>query len=208
MDGTLIDSMGMIMELDRWILNDLGLPFNAETAALMRYLPLKDSAKLLCEKFDLPYSIDEIEKRMYDSMRRGYLNVEKKVGVDEYLDFCRIQGIKLAIATATEPEIAFEVAERLGLSDKVDLFISCSEVGASKDKPDVFVEAARRMGLTPDRCVVFEDGLPGIRSAASAGFKTVGVRDASSTEEDAKQMMEESDIYIYFSFKEVAGTVV
>jgi len=207
MDGTLVDSMKMIMEMDAGIFGKFSLPFSEEATELMKYIPLDESARLIKRMFDIPHTIEEVTAIMYATMREGYLTVGTKEGAADYLRFAKDAGVKLCIATATEPEIAIEVAERLGLMEYMDFLIACSDVGASKEKPDVFLEAARRWGFDPSEVAVFEDGLPGATSAGKAGFTVVGVYDEPSAGNNEKPLRDVSHVYIR-SFKDIENTLI
>ncbi len=208
MDGTLVDSMGMIMKMDEDIFEKFSLPFSERAARAMKYIPLSDSAALIKSLFDLPQSESEIERIMYDAMREGYDTIEPKEYALDFVKRAHEAGIRLCIATATEPEIALEVSERLGFMKYMDFLVSCSEVGASKERPDVFLEAARRFDIEPCELAVFEDGLPGATSAREAHFKVVGVYDdPSSSPEGAEALRSVSDIYIN-SFAELKDKLI
>ncbi|MBQ8523786.1 MAG: HAD family phosphatase [Clostridia bacterium] len=207
MDGTLVDSMKMIMEMDRGIFGKFGLPFSKEATELMKYIPLGESAKLIKRMFDIPHTEDEVTRIMYDTMREGYNTVVTKPGALEYLRFAKESGIKLCIATATEPEIALEVSERLGIMEYMDFLVACSEVGESKEKPDVFLEAARRWGFEPSEVAVFEDGLPGARSSRGAGFTVVGVYDEPSAGGNEQPLRDVSHVYIR-SFADIENKLI
>ena len=204
MDGTLIDSMGIICELDKLILHELGLDGRDDLLEAMRYLPLGDSAAYVVEHSDVPYTAEELAEIMIRNTIEGYKNVEVKEGVFDFLDDCRSAGIRMAIATATEPDIAAEVAGRLGLLSYMETLVSCTDVGKTKEHPDVFLKAAENMWLSPEECAVFEDGLPGATSAKKALFTVVGVYDKSSAgDEDA--MRNVCDRYVT-SFCELGDT--
>lgn len=207
MDGTLIDSMSMICGMDRHIFEKLGLEFTEEAEHVMKYIPLGESAKYIKSSFDTPYTENEITRVLMDTMTEGYLTVERKKGVLEYLRFCEKSGVKMAIATATEPAIATAVASRLGIFDYMETLVACSDVGVPKTRPDVFLECASRLGLPVSECAVFEDGLPGLRSSRDAGFTTVGVWDATASAEDERFMREISDVYIK-DFNELKDTLI
>lgn len=207
MDGTLVDSMAMLMEIDRNIFGEFGLPFSEEAAELMKYITLDESAHLVKRMFDIPNTEEEVARIMYDTMLRGYLSVGLKKGALEYLRFAKESGVKLCIATATEPEIALEVSERLGIMEYMDFLVACREVGASKEKPDVFLEAARRWGFDPSEVAVFEDGLPGATSSKEAGFTVVGVYDEPSAGDNEGPLRSVSDIYIK-SFSDIENKLI
>ena len=85
----------------------------------------------------------------------------------------------MCVATATPEPLARACLERLGVLEDFAFLLSCDEVAAGKDKPDVFFEAARRLGSAPAETAAFEDALLAARTAKDAGFYTVGVYDAS-----------------------------
>ena len=206
MDGTLIDSMGIICSLDKQILGELGLSHRSDLLDAMRYLPLGDSAAYVVEHSDVKYTKEELCRIMIDNTVKGYEAVKVKEGVFDFLDACREAGIRMAIATATEPDIAAEVAGRLGLLSYMETLVSCTDVGKTKEHPDVFLKAAENMWLECSECVVFEDGLPGAASAKRAGFTVVGVYDESSAG-DESAMRELCDRYVT-SFSELGGAML
>jgi HAD superfamily hydrolase (TIGR01509 family) len=61
-----------------------------------------------------------------------------------------------------------------------EFLMSCEEVGCGKDRPDAFLEAARRLGASPQEIYVYEDSLTALKTAADAGFRTVAVYDPYS----------------------------
>ncbi len=195
MDGTLVDSMEMISRMDESIFEKLQLPFTEEAAAVMRYIPLGESAKYIHRNFNVPYSEEEITNILLDTMKEGYKTVGLKDGAVEYLEKVKAAGGRIAVATATETDLAKWVLRSQGLDKYVEDVVSCTDVGATKTKPDVFIEAARRVGLEPCDCAVYEDGLPGAKSSKSAGFFVVGVYDeASSAEQD--ELKSVSHVYV------------
>lgn len=207
MDGTLIDSMEMISRVDEENFEKLGITPNDEILDDMRYIPLGESAEYIKEHFDLPLTAEEIMQVMLDSMIEGYRDVEMKEGVFDYLDFCRKNGIKMAIATATEPDLAVDIAKNMGFYGYMEAIVSCTDVGAPKNRPDVFIEAARKMGLESSECAVFEDGLPGAVSSGEAGFTVVGVYDPTAGEEDSAKLRAASHRYIK-SFREIENQLI
>lgn len=83
----------------------------------------------------------------------------------------------VAIATGGGPEVAVPTVEALGLDDIFKIIITPADVapGRGKPAPDMFLEAARRLGVNPVRCVVFEDAAPGVQGAKAAGMAVVEV---------------------------------
>jgi HAD superfamily hydrolase (TIGR01509 family) len=85
----------------------------------------------------------------------------------------------LALASSSNREIFEEVLELAGLADCFKATVSSEEVRRGKPAPDVYLEAARRLGVAPERCTAVEDSHSGIRSAKSAGMRLVAIPNAS-----------------------------
>jgi HAD superfamily hydrolase (TIGR01509 family) len=87
----------------------------------------------------------------------------------------RDRGLKLAICTASTPENMALAFARFGLDAQVDTIVSPADGLRGKPHPDIFLEAARRLGVPPAQCIVFEDAPLGIEGARRAGMKAVAL---------------------------------
>jgi HAD superfamily hydrolase (TIGR01509 family) len=81
----------------------------------------------------------------------------------------------LGVASSANAEIIELVLELAGLRACFDAVVSSEEVARGKPAPDVYLEAARRLGVAPERCVAIEDSSNGLRSAAAAGMTVIAV---------------------------------
>ncbi|MDX6469156.1 MAG: hypothetical protein QOF75_959 [Gaiellaceae bacterium] len=86
---------------------------------------------------------------------------------------------RLALASSANRELIDEVLEVSGLKDCFEVTVSSEEVARGKPAPDVYLEAARRLGVPPERCVAVEDSHSGIRSAKAAGMLVVAIPNPS-----------------------------
>lgn len=93
--------------------------------------------------------------------------------VVRFLD--RIRGRELRLAAASSSRNAPAVLERIGLLDRFDAVVTGADVERGKPEPDIFLTAARRLGLTPDDCVVFEDATAGVVAAKRGDFRCVAI---------------------------------
>lgn len=84
--------------------------------------------------------------------------------------------LPMAVATGGLRHICVKTLEHIGVAHHFDAIVTADEVPNGKPAPDVFLEAARRVGVTPKNCLAFEDGDPGIVSAKAAGMAVVDVR--------------------------------
>lgn len=103
--------------------------------------------------------------------------VPEKPGLHEILTFFRGNGVKIAVASSSEPSMIESNLRRTGVIDHFDAIVSGVQMPRSKPAPDIFLEAARRLGCAPADCYVFEDGLSGLRAGLAAGCATVMIPD-------------------------------
>ncbi len=94
-------------------------------------------------------------------------------GAEAFLRQARAAGLKLAVCTASTPPNMRLAFDRFGIDSWVDTVTSPSDGLRGKPHPDIFLEAAKRLGVAPSDCVVFEDAPLGVEAARRAGMKTV-----------------------------------
>lgn len=96
-------------------------------------------------------------------------------GVELWLKTLRAEGIACIVGSSTHRENIVTTLEVLGLGDYFSALVTAEDVKQGKPDPEVFLTAAQRIGVRPDRSVVFEDALVGIAAAKAAGMRVVGV---------------------------------
>jgi beta-phosphoglucomutase len=94
-------------------------------------------------------------------------------GAREYLKALRERGVKTALGSASRN--APLILERLDIAPLFDVIVDAGKVEKAKPDPEVFLTAARELGILPENCVVFEDAEAGIEAARRAGMGSVGV---------------------------------
>jgi HAD superfamily hydrolase (TIGR01509 family) len=183
LDGVLLDSMGLWEQIDVDFLTKRGLEATPDYIDAICALSFPEAAEYTVKRFGLPDSADDLTKEWNDMAVYAYGNtVPLKPGAKEYLLECKRQGAKLGIATSL-PVALYEPALRNnGILDLFDVVCSTDEVGFGKTEPDVFLLAARRLGVSPADCIVFEDAPQAVKSAKQAGMTVYGVYDESSKE--------------------------
>lgn len=126
-------------------------------------------------------SLSDAEKQHWMTLKNDwYLELVRGMPADDYLpgahEFLRASraaGIKVALGSASKN--APLILERLGWIPLFDALVDGNVVTASKPDPEVFLEGARRLGLKPEECVVFEDSEAGVEAARRGGMKVVGI---------------------------------
>ena len=195
LDGTLIDSNGVWKEIDRLILekNNVYLSDSElNAAAAMNY---SDFLSLL-RSHGIEYTLDELKNELDGYAVRKYSSeIRLKNGAGEYLSMLNRAGKKIFLATASPEKLYAPVLKNNGVYGYFDGFVTTEEAGAEKDSPDIYLLAAKKCGVSPQNCAVFEDILAGITSAVSVGMFTVGVYDKCSAD-NADSIKNAADMYI------------
>ncbi|MBC2397800.1 HAD family phosphatase [Clostridium tetanomorphum] len=104
-------------------------------------------------------------------------NVQLKPYAREYLLKLKSLGVKLAIATGLPRVLYTPALQNNNILQLFDTICSTDEVNYGKERPDVFLLAAERLGVSPKDCIVFEDVAPAIESSKKAGMKVYGIYD-------------------------------
>ena len=182
MDGTLVDSMGHWKNLEREFLLSKNVNEDVDTVlAHIQHMTIPAAMEYFIDRFGFEGTVESLTEEFNALMAAHYAkDVEIKPGVRSYLDKLKAQGVKMCIASATSVPLVTICLERLELRDYFEFLLSCVDVNASKDKPDVFLEAARRLGSKPHETAVFEDSLVASTTAKAAGFYVVGIYDQYS----------------------------
>ena len=180
MDGTLVDSMGYWHRLGFEYLSGNGMS-EADARKLFeqgKAMTLLQGAQLFLDALGVEGEPMDVLRDMREIMGRHYReDVERKPGVLEYLHKLKAEGCRLCVATATEEDMAHLCLRRLGLEDCFEFLLSCQTLGSGKDDPEIYLQAARRLGAQPEECAVFEDALFAAQTAKRAGFYTAAVQD-------------------------------
>lgn len=108
---------------------------------------------------------------------RAEIGVVPMDGVEDFLQFCLDHGIVMAVATSAHRGDTDRELEGLGWTRYFKAIVTGDDVSRQKPAPDIFLEAAQRLGLPPGVCAAFEDSGPGVKSARAAGMFTVFMRD-------------------------------
>lgn len=131
---------------------------------------------------------DEDAKRLIDEKEALYREYFAKdfrevAGFARFAALAQQRGLKLAVATAGDKNNIAFVLERLQLAKRPEAIVGGDEGIAGKPEPDLFLEAARRVGAKPQECIVFEDAPFGIEAARRAGMRAVAICSTHAPEE-------------------------
>ena len=122
-------------------------------------------------------------------------HIPLRVGAEEFLQRLEEEGWRMCVASATAPELIDLCLRHLGIRRYFQFALSCVEVGVGKTRPDVYLEAARRLGGAPGQTVVFEDAIIPAATAKQAGFLLASIYNGSP-HQDHDELRALSDCYL------------
>ena len=196
MDGTLIDSMQIWEDIDILFLSKRGIDVPNDYMQSIAHLAPYDTAVYTINRFKLNDTPEELISEWVTLALQAYSEAPLKPGAFEYIKSLKENGVKMCIATATDPRIAKAVLESKKLDRYIDFVTVVAEVKNGKGHPDIYLKCAEKMNLKPEECVVFEDILKGIQGAKKGNFTVVAMYDEFSKNQ-AEEIKEQADSYIY-----------
>jgi putative hydrolase of the HAD superfamily len=177
-DGVILDSETAAYESHRRIYERCGVPLTVDEWCEQIGLYAVDEElrwfQQLCARSGSPVTQEEFEaeeRRLFHELAPS----EPMRGIRDLLDALGAAGVPAAIASTSPRGWVVPATERLGLTSMFGAIVSGDEVVRRKPAPDVYLEAARRLGVDPSGAVAIEDSGPGIASARAAGMKTVAI---------------------------------
>ena len=177
MDGLLVDSEPLWHLAEVELLGTLGVPIAESDPRRTKGIFVREVTRYWFDRFrwDGP-STDDVARHIVDRVidlvaQKGRL----QPGVDKAIALCRDHGLALAVASSSEHRLISFVLERFGLEEHFALVHSAEEEPYGKPHPAVFLTAAGRLGVVPERCLVWEDAPAGVLAAKAARMTCVAV---------------------------------
>lgn len=179
LDGTLIDSNGVWLDVDRDFLARRGLEVTPEYSYTVGHSIAPVAARFTIDYYHLNEDPNAILAEWQDMARDAYAHtIPLKPGAIELLSKLRAEGRDMALLTSGIPELSKLAVTRLGLDAYLNLgLFFAHETGLEKRDPQVYRLAAERFGASPTDCVLIEDAPHNCAAAKSVGFSVVGVYD-------------------------------
>jgi len=175
LDGVIVDSEQVWDEVREAYVHETGGTYGDQSARDMMGMSSPEWSRYMAETLAVPGTPEEINAAIVERMLARYGDapplIEGAVAAVR-----RIAAyVPLAIASSSNPELIDVVLRSSGLAADFVAAVSSQEVPRGKPSPDVYLEAARRLGADPVRCGAVEDSHNGIRSAKAAGMRVVAV---------------------------------
>lgn len=204
LDGTLIDSMWMWHDIDVEYLERFGIAMPDDLQEAIAGISITQTAWYFKNRFGIEDSIDQMIADWDELAVKKYRDeVPLKKGAGDFLKMLNQRGIPCAIGTSSSRRLTDVVLNARGIRSFFSEVITGEDVHNGKPAPDIYLECARKLGVAPEYCLVFEDIPKGIEAARAAGMRVCAVEDGYSAE-DAAVKMQMADVYIK-DYDEIIG---
>jgi HAD superfamily hydrolase (TIGR01509 family) len=185
LDGVLIDSEQVWNEVREDLARERGGHWSERAQRDMMGMSAPEWSRYMHDAVGVPESPEQINRDVVERMLERYAGGPPWVpgAVETVRRLSRPW--PLGLASSSNREVIDAVLAAGGIADCFGATVSSEEVARGKPAPDVYVEAARRLGIPAERCVAVEDSHSGIRSAKAAGMRCVAIPNAHYPPGDA-----------------------
>ena len=187
MDGVLVDSEPWHYDIECRLYKKLGLDVPDEvhltyigTANDHMYTDLK-------RRYDIPMTLTELlewDAKYRVEVFKEMENIKPNPGLIDLLKLLKNSDLKIAVATSSVPDIVWIILEKCGIDSFFETIVTTEQAGRSKPFPDVFLMAAKNLGVSPENCAVFEDSFNGVKAAKTAGMFCIAYQPHNDLQQD------------------------
>jgi len=179
LDGVLLQSEEVWDAVRERYVDDHGGRYDEEVQRAMMGMSAPEWSRFLHEEAGVREDPETINRQVVALMLEAYRReLPLLPGAGSAVRRAAAQ-FPLALASSSNREVFEAVLELAGLTNCFRATVSSEEVERGKPAPDVYLEAARRLGVAPERCAAVEDSHAGIRSAKAAGMRVLAIPNAS-----------------------------
>ena len=184
LDGVLLQSEEVWDAVRERYVREAGGRYDEEVQRAMMGMSAPEWSRYLHEEAGVREDPEDINRDVVERMLEAYRReLPLLPGAVEAVRRTA-ESFPLALASSSNREIFEAVLDLAGIADCFRATVSSEEVARGKPAPDVYLEAARRLGIEPERCAAVEDSHAGIRSAKSAGMRVIAIPNASYPPDD------------------------
>ncbi len=173
LDGVIVDSEQVWDDVRELYTRETGGTYTGSAARDMMGMSSSEWSRYMAEALGVPGTPEEINQAIVERMLERYGAAPPLIpGAVEAVRRLAAQ-LPLAIASSSNPELIEVVLRTAAIRELFAVVVSSQEVPRGKPAPDVYLEAARRLGFDAAQCVAVEDSHNGIRSAKAAGLRVI-----------------------------------
>jgi beta-phosphoglucomutase len=170
MDGVIVDTERIHEQAWRDFGERHGVTVTADIHQRMKGQTGADNVKLLLPDTTTEEAVELRKEKVQLFLQHLEGNIVEIPGFSDFFAELKQQNVPVAVATSAMRDRAELMLLKIGIYDKLEAVVTASDVARGKPHPDLFLEAAKQLGVEPGECVVFEDALAGIQAATAAGM--------------------------------------
>lgn len=192
MDGTIFDTERLLMRSWQESVNRGIVPSGVlEQIPKWRGHTRDEIGAKLRELYGADFPVDLLSQQRREIIQKilDCEGVPLKAGVPQVFEELQEMGIPMALATATSAPSVEDYMRRTGFGRYFDRMITGDRVLNGKPAPDIFLLAAKELGIAPEGCVVIEDSPNGVRAGVAAGMRTVMIPDMEQPDESIRSLL-------------------
>jgi beta-phosphoglucomutase len=187
LDGVIVDTAKYHYLAWRKLANELGFEFTKEQNELFKGVSRKRCLEILLDIGKIKATQAQFDLWMVEK-NQDYLAYIEKMDAQEILpdvprvlDFLKDKGVPIALGSASKN--ARPILGKVNLLPYFDTIVDGNSVTKAKPDPEVFLIAAKKLGVAPNNCVVFEDAVAGIQAANTASMISIGIGETNILDE-------------------------
>ncbi len=191
MDGLLFDTELLTQEALRAISRKYGEREDVDEFYPTTCGTTLATAKILYKNFfgsDYPFTERREEMRQWIREQIYEYGIPVKRGAEELLKFLKEKGYKIALATSTTRASAEGHLKKAGFVHYFDATVCGDEIEKAKPNPEIFLKAAKKLGVKPENCFVGEDSYLGVEAGAAAGMRVFMIPDMNPPREREQRL--------------------
>ena len=185
MDGLMFNTEDLYDEVGDILLQQHGQRFTRELKLEMMGRPGQEALTIMKQRCNLPQSVDDLReevKQIFAELLPG--RIEMMPGLVELLDFLEQHKIPKCVATSSHRQFATVALGSFDLEPRFEFVLTSDDVVNGKPDPEVYLAAARKLGIEATQMLVLEDSAIGSRAAVAAGAFTIAVPTSHSAGSD------------------------
>ena len=204
-DGTLLDSNDVWRVIDEQFMAERNLSLDEDYQKEIDGMSFHQVAEYTKSKYKLSETPEELMDIWHNMAREEYANnVNAKAGSKEFIDNLIHNNISLAVATSNSHELIKPALMRNEIYDCMDYIYTAANIGDAKDDPKLYLNIAKRLGVKPEKCLVFDDILPVIAAVKAAGMRSCVVLDDRSIDIYGEESLKSEADYFIYDFTDIA----
>lgn len=205
LDGVLADSEPWWNQIDAKLLAENGVSYRGEYHRNVLGVSYRLAVEFYKNAFHISTSVEELMRRRGEIATDFFAN---RVGLfpsaKTTLEQLREMKLQLAVATSSVSASARPFLDRTGIGGLFSVVVTGDEVQQGKPHPDIYLRAAKKLGISPEACLVIEDALAGVAAAKAANMRVAAIPDTRFV--DPREYEMKAD-YVLESLSEIPALI-